>query len=217
MAKTVRTKIFQFNELDAIAQKKAIEHFHDLNVDHEWWELNYEYFASICELIGVEVDIKNTHHSGFYNQGSGAAVTADIDLKKLVEGIAGKVWEDEHGIETTKRLRLQNCPVDKRVLRLIYAINQCGRMNCEYSFKASHKGNNTFLRFACYLPDQPNISGEIDKLETWLKDVANSITNFLYRLLEEDYDYLTGEEAIKESIVANGYWFTKEGRFWPAS
>jgi hypothetical protein len=43
--------------------------------------------------------------------------------------------------------------------------------------------------------------------------------DFLYSLLEDyrsllrkDYDYQTSDEAIRESLVANDYWFTEDGK-----
>ena len=35
---------------------------------------------------------------------------------------------------------------------------------------------------------------------------------WLYRQLEAEYDYLTSDEAIDDSIIANEYTFTENGR-----
>lgn len=36
--------------------------------------------------------------------------------------------------------------------------------------------------------------------------------NWLYRQLEQEYDHLTSDEAVDETLVANGHTFTEEGR-----
>lgn len=47
--------------------------------------------------------------------------------------------------------------------------------------------------------------------EQFLKSILSDYAN----MLESEYEYLTGEESIIESIKANEYWFTKEGRLNP--
>lgn len=45
--RTVRIKIYKFNELSEASQKKAISNLWDINVDYSWWEFIYEDAASI--------------------------------------------------------------------------------------------------------------------------------------------------------------------------
>jgi hypothetical protein len=44
-----------------------------------------------------------------------------------------------------------------------------------------------------------------------LKDILRDYMRWIYRTLEKEYDYMTSEEAIKETIIANDYEFTKDG------
>jgi hypothetical protein len=48
--------------------------------------------------------------------------------------------------------------------------------------------------------------------ETTVSDCLRDLANWLYRQLEQEYDYLTSDEAVDETLVANGYTFTEEGR-----
>lgn len=40
--RTIRTKVYKFNELSIDAQQVAIEKLWDINVDYDWWENVYE-------------------------------------------------------------------------------------------------------------------------------------------------------------------------------
>ena len=42
-------------------------------------------------------------------------------------------------------------------------------------------------------------------------EALRDLARWLYRQLEREYDYLSSDEAIDETIVANAYTFTKSG------
>ena len=41
---------------------------------------------------------------------------------------------------------------------------------------------------------------------------AAARSNWLYRQLEQEYEYQTSNEAVDETLVVGGYTFTEEGR-----
>jgi hypothetical protein len=43
-------------------------------------------------------------------------------------------------------------------------------------------------------------------------EALRDLANWLYRQLEQEYDYLTSDEAVDETLTVNGYTFTEEGR-----
>ena len=47
--------------------------------------------------------------------------------------------------------------------------------------------------------------------ESDVRDTMRSFAHWIYKSLEQEYDYLTSDEAARESIEANGYLFTEEG------
>ena len=48
--------------------------------------------------------------------------------------------------------------------------------------------------------------------EAMITDALRDLANWLYRELEQEYEYLISDEAVDETMVANGYTFTEEGR-----
>ena len=57
--------------------------------------------------------------------------------------------------------------------------------------------------------DESQIDSDLDDLD---KDFENSISEDYRTLLKNEYEYLTSEEAIKETIIANEYEFTVDGK-----
>ena len=55
---------------------------------------------------------------------------------------------------------------------------------------------------------QPMTDGAEDAVIEALRDLAR----WFYRQLEREYDYLTSDAAVDESIAINGFTFTAEGR-----
>lgn len=49
--KTVRIKIYKFNELNEQAQAKAIEHMSDINVYFDWWDFIFQ----DAETVGIKI------------------------------------------------------------------------------------------------------------------------------------------------------------------
>jgi hypothetical protein len=57
MARTIRTKVYQFNELNENAKQKAIELLCDINVNYDWWSSTYEDAANIgLKLTSFDLD-----------------------------------------------------------------------------------------------------------------------------------------------------------------
>lgn len=96
---------------------------------------------------------------------------------------------------------------------------------CE-TFKTAAEYLDTYIKaFKEWLPLQDKEDYEHWKVVNWLEefrfsDEADEITrDFTKALLEDyliilrrEYDYLTSEESVKESILANEYEFTEDGK-----
>ena len=53
------------------------------------------------------------------------------------------------------------------------------------------------------------VSGDAEVVVT---EALRDLANWLYRQLEQEYEYLTSDAAVDQTLVANGYTFTEEGR-----
>lgn len=169
MPKTIRTKVYQFDELKTDAQKKAIQNLSDINVDYDWWDSTYEDAAQ----IGLKI-------TGF-DLGRGRSITGDTTLS--YDEVA-KAILTHHG---------EQCPTHLLAREFINALNV---MNV--TFTLSGKTDPDFI-------DENNITELEEQFE---KDLLNAYWKILY----DEFDYLQTDEAIKETIIANEYDFTVDGK-----
>ena len=57
MSRTIRTKVYKFEELSSEAQSKAIEDNWDWNVTDEWWQFTYDDAENIgLKIKGFDID-----------------------------------------------------------------------------------------------------------------------------------------------------------------
>jgi hypothetical protein len=204
---------YSFAELSAKAKAKAIDQFRDVNTDYEWWESTYEFFGEFCDILGVDVDQKMIFFNGFYTQGSGATFDANINVPKLIEAIKNKAWQTEYPTVSEKyNFTPALISIDKRVLKLIEAdtIDVDARIKHNdrpYSSNLSYDTNYYFNKCNSY----DNIDRELSKLEDWLEEIVEELDSLLFKVLENEYEYRTSDEAVIESIEANEYEFLESG------
>lgn len=163
MARTIRTKVYKFDELNENAKQKAIEWGSDLNVDYDWWESVYEDAANIgLKITKFDID------RGSYCKGNFTIAANEV---------AANIFRD-HG-------------------------EQCETYKTAFAFMEEWQPV-----FGTYM--------ETEEGEQKLMDIENDFeTNLLedYRImLQKEYEYQTSEAAIIETIQANEYEFTEDGR-----
>jgi hypothetical protein len=207
--KTIELNLYVFGELDEKAKQKALKAYQDLNVDFDWWDFGYNDFISICAYLGISVDKKSIHFQGFYSQGNGSCFDADVDIPKLIAGIDTSAW---HEYAPNVEFSFIRPGIDKRILALIeqYKVDMNARII------SRQRGYGVVVDLGIYpAPDSPKnhdmICGELDELEKWLDGIAQILNRYLYRSLEKEFEYQTGDEAIIESIDGNEYLFTADG------
>ncbi len=192
--------------MESVSLKTIDKHRH-INVDGiDWWEYTYNEFTESMEQVGIEVE--RMYFSGFWSQGDGACFDGRIGDTKL--------FLDKHFT-----------PTDYPMIRKL--VSSGGSI----VFKCSHRGhyyheNCTSFDVDCdlfaYVMDKPTdfheqvvegmdkqLDVEMDDFEKESVEIFKNYMRDLYRKLEKEYDYLVGDEAVKETIIANDLNETDEG------
>tara|TARA_R110001632_G_scaffold70752_1_gene164621 strand:- start:11022 stop:11612 length:591 start_codon:yes stop_codon:yes gene_type:complete len=190
---TTTKTVFTFDELSEEAKETAIEKNYDINTDYEWHEFIYEDAKTIGELMGINID--RIYFSGFASQGDGACFEGSYSYEK---GSVKSVTE--------------HAPKDQELHRIAQELQQLQQKHF-YGLTAHVKQSGHYCHANCtqinvdseYTPTNEDFEDEIQEL---LKDYMN----WIYSQLEKEYDYQTSEEAIKETIEANEYEFTEDGK-----
>jgi len=208
--KTIQINLYSFEELDEKAKQKALQAYHDLNTDYNWWDFIYDDFVTVCQYLGISVDKKTIHFEGFYSQGDGSSFGAEVDFVKLLNGIENESWR-EYAPKQEFGFTLPG--IDKRVLTLV----KDSKIELAARIMSRKRGYGVVVDLGLDYSGETAknhdlIYGELDKLEKWFDGVADNLNVFLYRSLQNEYEYQTTDEAIAESIEANDYCFTVDGK-----
>ncbi len=160
--RTIRTKIYKFEELNKDAQQKAVENLYDINVMFNWWENVYEDAANIgLKITGFDID-------------RGSYVNGDFNLS--ASEVAANIFRDY------------------------------GESCSTYKTAAEFMEEWTPV-FSKYMETEDGEDILMDIEERFLKSICED-----YRIiLKNEYEYLSSEDAIKETIESNGYEFKQDG------
>lgn len=183
---TVNT--YNFDELGQEAQKTALESFRDINVDSDGWSEDViENFKNKLEALGYE-NI-TVYYSGFWSQGDGACFIGRVDLTK---------WLKAHKLANK--------------YRALYNDTEAYSINITHQSHYYHATSTT-------VEDGYYSSGKSEKSEKQFAEVVGLIEaereelgNALYKELEQEYDFLTSDEVIKDTILVNEYQFLADGK-----
>lgn len=182
----VTINLYKFDELNEETKKKVLENFRYLNTEWDWYESVYEGFEEIASEYGIEVE--DMRFSGFYSQGDGASFEGEIvDFKKFAE---------KTGL---KRLVRLSDSIEYNLNMLVKRVT--------YHYYHS-KTVEADIRDGGYYPRLSNL------IEEKLEKVKEELCEKLYRNLEEEYDYLTSDEVVADTIRANEYEFTEGGELF---
>ena len=208
--KTRTINIYHFDELSDEAKQTAINSNRSWSVqDFEWWDSSYESFADAADLFGL--DIRQTRKplvggghrydptiffSGFSNQGDGACFEGDYSYKK-------------GALKATK----QAFPGDSELLCIVQGLQTLQQRNF-YQLTATTKHRGRYNHSGCMDITVNRADGKAvsDDDEETLKQLMRDFADWIYSSLEKEYDYLTSDEAIAESLRANEIEFTEDGQ-----
>jgi hypothetical protein len=207
---TIKLDLYGFDELPKTAKQKALTAYHELNIDFDWWDGEYDDFIEICSYLGIAVNKESIKFEGFYSQGDGSGFNATVDIIKLNNGIISQAWKD---YAPKLDFDFKATSIDRRVLALV----EKGVLEHEPKIISRSRNYGVVVDLGIYVVNTSDRSHdlvfeELDNLEEWLRKIAETLNKHLYKSLETQYEYLTSDEAITEGILANGYFFTADGK-----
>ena len=208
MPTTTETTIYKFAELSDDAKRKAIESNRDWNIHDDWHGFAKDEFVIIGGILGIAFDaypvklMNGTHRhepkiwfSGFCSQGDGACFEGTWTYSK---GMSKRIREYAPQDAELHKIADALATIQKRWFYGIRtSISHRGRYYHEHTMHFSHAHNSD-----CEL--QSDVCDEIEEL---MKDLAR----WYYSYLEREYDYLTSDETIAESLEINEMEFLEDG------
>ena len=181
---TTRT-LYQFGELSDKAKQRAIENLYYINIDHDWWEFTYETIQTAGDCLGIDCTI-----DGFdLDRGSHVALSGRYSYRKNWRATLRAEFGGDSLLEL-ERIGAWLQDAQKCLFWSGYATLESDRYGTRYSADADQGG-------------QRDVDGLVDGLREF--------EHWALTLLRHEYEYLTSEEAIIETIEANEYEFDEAG------
>lgn len=192
---TIETTVYNYSELSEAAKEKARE-WYISTLDYEWWDCVYEDAKTIAELFGL--DIRKIYFSGFWSQGDGASFEGSYAYKP-----------------GSLKAVMDHAPVDKELHSIVQRLAQAQKPGF-YKFTAridqrGHYCHSMTMQVSVYRDD--DAYGYVpSESEEAITQCLREYADWIYNMLEREYDFLCSEEAISDCMEANEYTFTENGK-----
>lgn len=193
--KTIET--YEYKELPEKIQEKILEKLYDINTDYEWYDCEIDHQKEKLETLGF-----NNAEIAFnisYSQGDGASFTTnDIDIKKYI--IETKQQEKYPLILASFEDRAEYDQPTASIDRTEYHLYVH-----ENTIEVSINDND-------YQDEAPQgYQDEVLALEEEMQEHIIELSQEIHTDLTAEYEELTSDEAIIDTIEANGYTFDEKG------
>ncbi len=80
-----------------------------------------------------------------------------------------------------------------------------------YKLAAEFMQKSTIISVKYKLLNEEDNDNELSEIYEIENEFKKDILNTYWKILDEEYDYLTSEEAIKETLISNEYEFNEDG------
>lgn len=204
-------------------QLALIEANRDYNTGHNWSKGTIETFCEEMSLLGIDIDPDNVQWSGFWSQGDGASFAATPrSLRRYIERCEFLLEHQTITLPCRDAMTYLALEPYYTIYRTIGTVMMALRpqalvdalesitVRVYTSGRYSHSGTMVIELDEAWGTDAADIlasytNGESQGLESALRDDFRAIADGLYCRLEEEYDFLTSDEQVWESMVANNF------------
>ena len=183
--------IYKFHELTPLAKKQALKALYDINTyDNSWYEFIFDDSKEIGKILGF--DISRIYFSGFCSQGDGASFDA------------------QYCYTPGSYEKLKAYAPKESELHAIASYLEGFQIKYNHKITASIKHSGFYQHSNCtnitLLPDV------LPRDFQYISSFFRSFMDWIYKRLNEHYDYLQSEEQIIEAMEANDCLFYGSGK-----
>jgi uncharacterized coiled-coil protein SlyX len=190
-------------------KEEVLQKYGDINVDFDrWYDGVYEKWIEELKNYGFE-DVK-IYFSGFWTQGDGACFISKVNIVNFISAFKDEIIKELNITEKQLNLIIK---LQENYDFLTYKIKQFDtHYYHEYTIKADYE---YYLYPFQYHEKLYNfLEKTVYQLQDFITEKARFYSRKIYRDLENEYDYLTSENAILETLEINDYEFTEDGNIF---
>ena len=214
MPEVISTTVYRLNELSTSAAAEARAWYRRSVPDESWHEFIFVDFERICIVLGIDLATHAVRlygggtrqepriwFSGFSSQGDGAC-------------FEGRYRYAKGGLRAIRA----HAPQDTELHRIVDAFSEIQRRNF-YQLEATvrHEGRyyHEYTMAVAVERAGPTAQDMTSDAEEAITRLLRDLARWLYRQLEQEWDYQTSDTVIDEAITANDYSFTEDGERFP--
>jgi len=180
-----------------------IDTHRDINVSHDWWDFTFQDFDRVCDILGIDLDRYEPQFSGFHSQGDGASwvgVWGSYDKQhEAIEHAPQEIRKHYTGDDRLHHIADTICMLNRMYFRMQVTLTRVGRY--------VHDGT-MYADVSPYDISEDDAEEQFDPdvwhhLNDTVQDLARDLAGWLYERLEEEFEYLTSDDAVRESIIEN--------------
>jgi len=216
MAQLKSKWVYKYHELSDAAKQKAIDWYRAACAgDMYYSEYVLEDAARMAFLLGIELSTHTIplmsgetrqepiiYFSGFASQGDGACFEGEYSYKKG----AIKAITDETGGTDSELIRIAT-ELQEVQKEFFYSLNATMRHSSNHYYHSGCMTVETDLSDSVDLWGNRDLEDAAESVGQLMRDFAD----WIYKRLEDAYDYENSDEQIIESIIANAYEFDDTG------
>jgi hypothetical protein len=187
--KTKTINLYKFEELTEEQQAKVIDQYSDINNELTCNLITWDdrFIQDLEDKGFINPDIS---YSLNYRQGDGASFTcSELDYDLLLKDYTGK--------HKSWMLEILNQYCEVKIER-------------DYSCHYVHERSCDTELYEYTQCNYPRIIDELENIRQYIEDIRLEACINLAEDLQNEIDYLTSDEAIKEALIANEYYFNGE-------
>ena len=211
MARQVCKTVYTFDELTDSAKERARDWYREsFGSDTDWADHTIEDAVRLAALMGINVQ---THPVKLMGGGTRQEPTVYWELH--VQG-AGACFEGTYAYRKGSVQAIEQEAPQDRELHAIARDLQAAQRQRGYRLEARirHHGRGAHSHSVEIEVDTTHGDGLAydDPTRDQLAQALRDFMDWIYRQLEAEWDYQTGNEAVDETIRANEYEFDEDGR-----
>ena len=195
-----------WGDLSEKLKDELLRQWRDKNVDHDWWDFVIEQFIGSALEQGVTIhsdtrmlrsgrtyEEPDVHFSGFWSQGDGASFAGRVsDWDKFLGAASRPAWfTPDRAVQATFKSRTQG--------------HNCMAFSFDFDIEDNpHDEDNDPLQYTAWqLKHNPPTVTDLEEFEETCGELFNGMAAQLYEDLEAEYNHLTSDEAVIDSILSH--------------
>lgn len=215
------TKVYKYDELNDRAKQRAREWFAQDYPEYNWWDHVYEDIVERTKELGIDLKQKpvrlmgggtrydhEIYFTGFYHQGQGSSFSG--------------VW---HAMDMKLDKLRENCPTESELHRIGETLTKVAKedpditasiaattdtwITVETSDGEAIKDRLNELTYES--PEYNALMEQCRERDETIREAMRDFNHWVFSQLKKEYEWLTSDEQIEETIRINQYEFTEDG------